>query len=59
MFLEVEEVGEVDADVGDDDEEVEESPFFAIPFFDICTIHRFDRCHVNDDAHDDEDIQHL
>lgn len=57
--LEVEKVGEVDADVCDQDEYVEDCPFFSIPFFDISTIHWIHRCHVDDDAHDEEDIDHL
>lgn len=57
--LEVEEIGEVDADVCDDDEYVENDPFFSIPFFNISTIHWIDRCHVDDDAHDQKHIDHL
>jgi hypothetical protein len=57
--LEVEKVGEVDADVGDQDEYVENGPFFSIPFFDISAIHWIDGCHVDNNAHDEEDIDHL
>ena len=45
-----------DTDVGDYHKEIEDSPAFAIPCFNICSIHRINWCHVNDDTHDDEDI---